>query len=45
MITIICVWWLGMQNQDPTWFYVLLGIAAVLKWCSAIISAAEKSNK
>lgn len=26
MLSLICLWWIGVQLSAPTWFFVLLGI-------------------
>lgn len=45
MLIIICLWWIGMQLCAPTWYYVLLGISAVVKILSYGIDMYKKGAK
>lgn len=31
MLVMICVLWIGITLNAPTWFYVLLGLSAIIK--------------
>lgn len=45
MFTIICLAWVGMQLNAPTWYFTLLVIMAVLKIISFGLEMYNKGRK
>lgn len=42
VIYIVCLVWVGVQLEAPTWFYILLGFAAMCRLLKIGIDLGEK---
>lgn len=48
MVSIICLWWLGLKLCAPTWYFCLLGISAslyIIRFGVALYKAGQKNTK
>lgn len=39
MIILPCLIWLGVQENAPGWYYILLSVWAILKICTGLYGA------
>ena len=44
MITVICLWWIGMRISAPLWYYALLAIGLVLHLIDAVRTSNERKK-